>query len=94
MAKKVNFDNYLKSHVELMKSFVSTSSPCNFIYKCFFTDGEINTTGMSIKEQWAFEIVMIRYTVCSIYHAGSYASMGVIFNETVDSYKPTYKGMQ
>lgn len=30
MAKKVGFDNYLASHVDLMKAYVSTFTPCNF----------------------------------------------------------------
>ena len=39
MARKVQFDNYLKSHVELMRSYVSTYTPCNFHYASFFTGG-------------------------------------------------------
>lgn len=92
MARKVSFDNYLKAHVDLMKSYVQTFTPCKFIYKSFFTEGTIDTSGMSVKEQWAFEIVMSRYNVCSIYHGGSYANMAVIFNETDKSYSNAYKG--
>lgn len=30
MAKKVSFDTYLASQVDLMKAYVSTFTPCNF----------------------------------------------------------------
>ena len=36
MAKKVAFDNYLSAHVELMKAYVSTYTPCNFSYASYF----------------------------------------------------------
>jgi len=39
MMRKVMLDNYLKSHVDLMTSFVSTFTPCNFIYNSYFTSG-------------------------------------------------------
>lgn len=88
MMHKVSFDNYLQSHVDLMRSYVSTLTACNFAYGPFFTSNSINTTGLSIKEQWAFEIVMSRLNICSIYHAGAFNSMAVIFKETANSYKP------
>ena len=79
MAKKVAFDNYLSSHVDLMKAYVSTFTPCNFQYASFFGGPDIDTTGMSPRDQWAFEIVMSRYNICSIYHAGAYNNMRTIF---------------
>lgn len=36
MGKKVAFDNYLSSHVDLMKAYVSTLTPCNFTYASYF----------------------------------------------------------
>ena len=87
MAKKVAFDNYLLSHVDLMRAYVSTFTPCNFSYGSFFGSEEIDTSGMSQKDQWAFEIVMSRYNLSSIYHAGAYNNMRTIFTDTAASYK-------
>lgn len=86
MAKKVGFDNYLSSHVDLMKAYVSTYTPCNFQYVSFFMGNEINTTGLGPRDQWALEIVMSRLNLSSIYHAGAYNSMRTIFTETANSY--------
>jgi hypothetical protein len=79
MTKKVAFDNYLSLHVDLMKAYVSTYTPCNFIYSSYFGGPDINTTSMNPKDQWAFEIVMTRYNLSSIYHAGAYGNMRTIF---------------
>ena len=79
MTKKVAFDNYLSLHVDLMKAYVSTYTPCNFIYASYFGGPDINTTSMVPKDQWAFEIVMTRYNISSIYHAGAYGNMRTIF---------------
>jgi hypothetical protein len=54
MAKKVNFDNYLKAQVDVMRSFVNTNTFCPFVYNGFFTTNEIDTSKMTIKEQWGF----------------------------------------
>lgn len=54
MTKKVAFDNYLKSHVDLMKAYVATYTPCNFIYGSYFGGADINTTSMTQRDQWAF----------------------------------------
>ena len=91
MTRKVGFDNYLKSHVDLMRSYVSTYTPCNFYYACFFTSGDIDTTGLQMKDQWAIEIVLSRLNVSSIYHAGAYNNMRVIFMETPKSYQQGFK---
>jgi hypothetical protein len=91
MAKKVIFDNYLKSHVDLMRSYVTTFTPCNFSYGSFFTSGDISTTGLSPKDQWATEIVMSRLNISSIYQAGSLNSMRVIFMDTATSYRSGFK---
>lgn len=91
MGRKINFDSYLRSHVDLMRSYVNTFTPCKFIYNSFFSFGDINTSAMSPKEQWAFEIVMSRYNLCSIYHGGSYANMAFIFSEMTNSYLNDYK---
>lgn len=87
MTHKVTFDNYLASHVELMKAYVSTFTPCNFVYSSFFGGADIDTTGMSIRDQWGLEIVMSRLNLSSIYQAGSYNNMRTIFTETANSYK-------
>ena len=79
MTRKVQFDNYLKSHVDLMRSYVTTYTPCNFQYASFFTGGQIDTNGLQMKDQWAVEIVLCRLNVSSIYHAGAYNNMRVIF---------------
>jgi hypothetical protein len=39
MTRKVAFDNYLKSHVDLMRSYVTTYTPSPFAYASFFTSG-------------------------------------------------------
>lgn len=80
MARKIAIDNYLSAQVDLMKSYVSTLTACDFIYNCFFSSEKIiDTTGLNIKEQWAFEIVMSRYNISSIYHAGAIGAMSIIF---------------
>ena len=86
MGRKVMFDNYLSSHVDLLKSYVSTYTPCNFIYASYFTNGEINTTGLNGKDQWAIEIVISRLNISSIYQAGSINNMRIIFMQTANSY--------
>jgi len=53
MTKKVAFDNYLSAHVDLMKAYVSTFTPCNFSYGSFFGGPEINTATLSHRDQWA-----------------------------------------
>ena len=87
MTRKVSFDNYLASHVDLMKAYVSTFTPCNFAYGSFFGGSDIDCSGMSQKDQWAFEIVMSRYNLSSIYHAGAYNNMRTIFTDTAASYR-------
>jgi len=77
-----------------MRAYVSTYTPCNFHYSSFFGGADIDTTGMNQKDQWAFEIVMSRYNLSSIYQAGSYNSMRVIFTETANSYKEGARGSQ
>jgi hypothetical protein len=93
MLKKVSFDNYLQSHVDLMRSFVSTYTPCNFIYNSFFSNSEINCAGLAQRDQWALEIVLSRLNISSIYHGGSFNNMRVIFMETANSYNLDYKGI-
>lgn len=87
MARKVSFDNYLSSHFDLMRAYVSTYTPCNFSYSSFFRGPDIDCTGMSQKDQWALEIVMSRYNLSSIYHAGAYNHMRTIFTDTANSYR-------
>jgi len=87
MGRKVAFDNYLSAHVNLMKAYVTTFTPCNFSYASFFGGQDIDTTGLSQRDQWALEIVMTRYNICSLYHAGAYNNMRTIFTETANSYR-------
>lgn len=94
MSRKVAFDNYLSSQVDLMRAYVSTFTPCNFAYTSFFGGSDIDTSGMSQKDQWAFEIVISRYNLSSIYQAGAYNSMRVIFTDTAASYKEGAKPSQ
>jgi len=49
MAKKIKFDNYLKSQVDLMKIYVGSNVPCQFKYNGFFSGQDINTAAMTIK---------------------------------------------
>lgn len=91
MTRKVSFDNYLKSHVDLMRSYVSTYTPCPFSYGSFFTSGDITTMGLSQRDQWALEIVMTRLNISSIYQAGALNSMRVVFMEIANSYRPGFK---
>jgi len=46
---------------------------------------------LSQKDQWALEIVMTRYNLSSIYHAGAYANMRTIFEAVASSYKEGVK---
>lgn len=55
------------------------------------SDRTVSTAGLSIKEQWAIEMVMSRYTINSIYHAAAYSSLAFIFSETSASYEKNYK---
>ena len=91
MTKKVIFDSYLSSHVDLMRAYVSTYTPCNFSYSSFFGGSDIDTTGFSQKDEWALEIVMSRYNLSSIYHAGAYNNMRTIFTDTANTYKEEAK---
>jgi hypothetical protein len=91
MTKKVGFDNYLASHVDLMRGYVSTFTPCNFRYSSYFGGADIDTTGLSPRDQWALEIVMTRLNLSSIYEAGAYNSMRTIFTETANSYRENAK---
>ena len=87
MSRKVGFDNYLSSQVDLMRAYVSTFTPCNFSYSSFFGGPDIDCNGMSAKDQWGIEIVMSRYNLSSIYHAGAYNNMRTIFTDTASSYR-------
>ena len=80
MTKKVQFDNYMKAQVDLMRGCVMASVPCPFVYASYL-DGEktVSAAGISTKEQWAVEMVMSRYTINSIYHAAAYSSLEFIF---------------
>lgn len=81
MTKKVEFDNYMKSQVDLMRGCVSASFPCPFTYASYMdSDKVVSTAGLSTKEQWAIEMVMSRYTISSIYHAAAYSSLAFIFS--------------
>ena len=92
MTKKVEIDKYLKSQVDLMRGCVSVSFPCPFVYGSYMdSDRTVSTAGLSIKEQWAIEMVMSRYTINSIYHAAAYSSLAFIFSETSASYEKNYK---
>jgi hypothetical protein len=53
MAKKVGFDSYLVSQVDLMKAYVTSYTPCNFAYASFFGGLDIDTTGLTSRDQWA-----------------------------------------
>lgn len=76
MTRKVEFDNYLKSQVDLMKAYVYGSFPCQFQYAGYMDpESTISTVGLSTKEQWAVEMVMSRYNINSIYHAAAYSSL-------------------
>lgn len=44
-----------------------------------------------MKDQWALEIIVSRLNISSIYHAGAYNSMKVIFLETPESYHGGFK---
>lgn len=41
MQYKIKFDEYLKSHVDLMKSCVGSNTNCQFKYNGFFTPNSI-----------------------------------------------------
>lgn len=91
MTKKVDFDNYMKMQVDLMRSSVYSSTPCNFLYDGYLGSEQIDTKGFNIKQQWAVQMVMSRLNICSIYHAAAYSSLEFIFQETINSFKKDYK---
>lgn len=81
MTKKVEFDNYLKNQVEIMRAHVQNMIACPFAYVGYMNPSKIiSTAGMGIKEQWAIEMVMSRLNICSIYHAAAYSSLSYIFS--------------
>lgn len=92
MLKKVQFDNYLKAQVDLMRGCVLASVPCPFLYTSYL-DGEknVSASGLTTKQQWAIEMVMSRYTINSIYHAAAYSSLEYIFRQTNSSFDKAYK---
>lgn len=54
MTRKIQFDNYLKSQVGLMRGCVSVSFPCVFQYTGYMdSDNVVSTAGLNTKEQWA-----------------------------------------
>lgn len=79
MSHKVKFDEYLKSQVELMKIYVSSTTNCQFRYNGFLGMNGIDTTLMTIKEQWGTEIIMSRFILSSVYIGGALESIGKIF---------------
>jgi hypothetical protein len=87
MTRKVAFDNYLAAQVDLMRAYVSTYTPCPFSYASFFGGPEVDCADLGQKEQWAVEMVMSRYNLSCIYHAGAYNSMRTIFTDTAASYR-------
>jgi hypothetical protein len=92
MSQKINFDRYLKAQVEIMRACVGKVQPCPFSYVSFMDEGRVvGCSGLSIKEQWAVEMVMSRYNICSIYHMGAYSNLEFIFKETMSSFEQGYK---
>jgi hypothetical protein len=49
MSFKIRFDEYLKAQVDLMKTYVSTNTNCQFAYNAFFGSKSILTATMGIK---------------------------------------------
>ena len=90
MSYKIRFDEYLKSHVDLMKTYAGTSTNCQFAYNGFFGSKSILTATMGAKEQWGFEIIMSRLLLSSVYIGGGIQSIGKLFEETVNSYETGY----
>ncbi len=90
MQHKIKFDEYLKSQVDLMKAYVGSNTVCQFKYNGFLGSKNVNTTLMTIKEQWGMEIIMSRYILSSVYIGGSLHSIGKLFEETTNSYDPGY----
>lgn len=90
MQYKVKFDEYLKSHVELMKIYVGSGTNCQFKYNGFLGTNGIDTALMTIKEQWGCEIIMSRFILSSVYIGGALESIGKIFEETIKSYGVGY----
>lgn len=87
MARKVEFDNYLKKQVDAMRACVYGGVPCPFEYNGYMnSDQPISMAGRTAKEQWAVEMVMSRYNLSSIYHAAAYSSLEFIFAETAPSF--------
>ncbi len=79
MSFKIRFDEYLKSQVDLMKTYVGTGTNCHFAYNGFLGSKSILTATMGIKEQWGFEIIMSRLLLSSVYIGGAIQSIGKLF---------------
>jgi hypothetical protein len=92
MTLKSEFDKYLKAQVDLMRACVTAVQPCPFSYISMMDEKKtVSTTGLSIKEQWAIEMIFSRYNTSSIYHMGAFTHLDFILNETINSFDKSYK---
>ncbi len=73
-----------------MKTYVSSTTQCQFKYNAFIGSQNIDTTLMTTKEQWGMEIILSRYILSSVYIGGSLQNIGKLFEECVKSYDVGY----
>lgn len=74
-----------------MKLLVRLGVSCPFQYLSVYGETPIDSSNMSIKEQWAVEMIMSRYTISSIYHLGAFSSLMSVHQMTKESYSPKFK---
>ena len=76
-----------------MKILVQLNVQCPFSYQPIYGAKEITTKGLTVKEQWAVEMIMFRYSLSALYHLGAYSSFMNIIQMTRESYNPKFGGL-
>jgi hypothetical protein len=65
-----------------MKLLVRLNIQCPFSFNPVYGNTAVDASNMSIKEQWAVEMIMTRYILSSIYHLGAYSALMTVFSTT------------
>jgi len=78
MLKKVLIDRYHKSQVDLLKLFVKLNQMCKFSYLSVYGNVANTCNELTIKEVFALEMIMSRYSSSAMYHLGAFSSISVL----------------
>lgn len=76
-----------------MKLFVRNNQPCGFSYLSVYGTGQIDTSPMTIKEQWALEMLMTRYSTSAMYHLAAFNQIQALLTSTKETYDPKCKNL-